>query len=405
MKSDTVLINLDIKIINTLLDKYERSRIFHDENKRKIRISLKLSDKPFYHYFADDGYLYKDLTNKYLEELAKENLIIFQYVDGELFEISLNLAKIDEAYKYVNRLNLSSFYDELINFIDKNYLNYSIISQNFLQNYRNSLIRRKNPYSNISSLDDLKKVILGIDAIYNNDQDIFMRNFSKKYFLDSKYLENNLSFYKKIIEDNSDLEFDSDDEFLSYFHIFKNPHYTFIKNGLVLNINGVRIDLDQLNYEISLSDEEIEKLEIEEIRLKKLITIENLTTFNYFNNKNYIVLYLAGFPNTSKIKLLKKINEKNNLECFHFGDVDKGGFDIFLSLTLKSEINFYPYLMNEKVLTKYHDYCLKLTSNDVLRLEKAKNDTKYEIFKPTIEYMLINNVKLEQEAIDLEDFN
>ena len=124
MKSDTVLINLDIKIINTLLDKYERSRIFHDENKRKIRISLKLSDKPFYHYFADDGYLYKDLTNKYLEELKKENLIIFQYVDGELFEISLNLAKIDEAYKYVKRLNLSSFYDELINFIDKNYLNY-----------------------------------------------------------------------------------------------------------------------------------------------------------------------------------------------------------------------------------------------------------------------------------------
>ena len=61
--------------------------------------------------------------------------------------------------------------------------------------------------------------------------------------------------------------------------------------------------------------------------------------------------------------------------------------------------------MNEKVLTKYHDYCLKLTGNDVLRLEKAKNDTKYEIFKPTIEYMLINNVKLEQEAIDLEDFN
>ena len=232
-----------------------------------------------------------------------------------------------------------------------------------------------------------------------------MRNFSKKYFLDSKYLENNLSFYKKIIEDNSDLEFDNDDEFLSYFHIFKNPHYTFIKNGLVLNINGVRIDLDQLNYEISLSDEEIDKLEIEEIRLKKLITIENLTTFNYFNNKNYIVLYLAGFPNTSKIKLLKKINEKNNLECFHFGDIDKGGFDIFLSLALKSEINFHPYLMNEKVLTKYHDYCLKLTSNDVLRLEKAKNDTKYEIFKPTIEYMLINNVKLEQEAIDLEDFN
>ena len=35
----------------------------------------------------------------------------------------------------------------------------------------------------------------------------------------------------------------------------------------------------------------------------------------------------------------------------------------------------------------------------------AKNDTKDEIFKPTIEYMLINNVKLEQEAIDLEDFN
>ena len=44
MKSDTVLINLDIKIINTLLDKYERSRIFHDENKIELHDQNTLKD-------------------------------------------------------------------------------------------------------------------------------------------------------------------------------------------------------------------------------------------------------------------------------------------------------------------------------------------------------------------------
>ena len=92
------------------------------------------------------------------------------------------------------------------------------------------------------------------------------------------------------------------------------------------------------------------------------------------------------------------------MKWFHFGDIDAGGFKIYLNLINKTGIDFSLYLMNKNVLEKYEESCEFLTKNDVKTLENLISKCDNEEIKETIEYMLKENIKLEQEAIKKEDF-
>ena len=56
--------------------------------------------------------------------------------------------------------------------------------------------------------------------------------------------------------------------------------------------------------------------------------------------------------------------------------------------------------MNVEELVNHKYHLKKLTENDKNRLSKMINDNRFDVFKETIEYMLANNVKLEQEILD-----
>ena len=58
-------------------------------------------------------------------------------------------------------------------------------------------------------------------------------------------------------------------------------------------------------------------------------------------------------------------------------------------------MNLKPYKMNFYTLSQYQNYWKSLTDNDKIRLKRLKCSE----FDEVIEYMLENNCKLEQEAI------
>ena len=82
----------------------------------------------------------------------------------------------------------------------------------------------------------------------------------------------------------------------------------------------------------------------------------------------------------------------------HFGDIDAGGFLIMNHLKEKTGISFVPVCMDIETLVRCYDKTHPLTIEDVKRLERLKDD---ECFKGVVEYMLANNVKLEQENVQL----
>lgn len=127
-----------------------------------------------------------------------------------------------------------------------------------------------------------------------------------------------------------------------------------------------------------------------------MITIENLTTFHSYEDKDAFAVYLGGYHNSIRRKLIRKIYELNpDKSYFHYGDIDAGGFNILLDLRSKTGIPFMPVHMDVATLEEYKDYTRKLTENDKGRLKNLLGNG----FDAVIHYMLEHDCKLEQEAI------
>ena len=393
---------LDIVIINKLLDKYENSVLFKESNKNKLNIYLNANDKIFINYWSNVAYRYRDEYNFYLKKLEDQSLIQIKYKDNLIDKIFLNFKNIDKAYLYCNRENKNTIYDRCLNVVS-NYQNLekSKVLEGFLSKIKEILINKQSFKKYFTDLNELEYLIKGIDQIENNKEEQFLRNFSNKTFSDSKYLEKHVSKFISIFNEFGNYDFLNETEFINYFNIYKIPTFTYIKGNALIKINGQIIDLNSLGDSFSLTRNEITKLEFININSKKILTIENLTTFFYFNDPSFFIVYLGGFASSNQLFLLEKIKKlNNNFEYFHFGDIDCNGINILIDLEKRTKLSIRPLYMDENILLKYTNQTEKLTVNDRKRLENYLNNNEYKRFHELIRLMLEKNIKLEQESIE-----
>lgn len=184
---------------------------------------------------------------------------------------------------------------------------------------------------------------------------------------------------------------------LQDLNIVSNPGYVYVKGNGKVTISGQTIDFGRLDGDFGLSSAVLDDIEKVEISASKVITIENLTTFNSFVDKDAFVIYLGGYHNSIRRNMIRKIYENNpEKKYYHYGDIDAGGFYILLDLRRKTGISFAPLNMDLGTIKKYKDFTKKLTENDRTRLEYLLGGE----FDEVINYMLENDCKLEQEAIE-----
>ncbi len=90
--------------------------------------------------------------------------------------------------------------------------------------------------------------------------------------------------------------------------------------------------------------------------------------------------------------------QNNDIDFYHFGDIDAGGLYILNHLKRETGVDFKPYKMDINTIKMYAEFTRPLTENDRTRLLKLKNSEYNEV----VDYMLENNCKLEQEAIGIK---
>ena len=259
----------------------------------------------------------------------------------------------------------------------------------------------KSHLSHYKDLDDLKTQVSIVRAIENQHEEILMRNFSARNFTDSKLLQRNETKILCIFQEFSGEEYERIDDVYAEHGIVKNPLFAYLRYGMSFSINSQIIDLDALNDDFSMTDKEIGETKILSISKKKVITIENLTTYYYYPGKDAIVIYLAGYHNSIKRELLKKIHDFNpSLPFYHVGDIDWGGFNILLDLRRKTGIDVHPLMMSSHELERYVTECKHHSENDRKRLGLMLKEEEAKEFRETIRYMLEHDVKLEQENLD-----
>ena len=291
----------------------------------------------------------------------------------------------------------------------------------------------------LSDMGKTRQLLRGVFEIERNKRQCYLREFSIEVFHDSKALQNMSGRLGKVFrrfgedfgengldvrdtdekifskkdpgeKDFSEKDFDEKDfaekdfvEILAEYGIYHTPNYVHLKGQLSFRIYETEFDLANLKQGIGISGEDLSAIRFCEMSaIKRVITIENLTTFFRWEEPESLIIYLGGYHNAVRRALLKAVYEAlPDAEYYHFGDIDAGGFEIYRDLCQKTGIPFEMYRMNLDTLKAYQEYGRELTENDRIRLRKIleRNAGETEEICEVIRYMLEWNVKLEQECV------
>lgn len=421
---------------------------------------------------ADDEKLTREILEEYLTKSCSPN--VFQQRSGSKKSVQ----------QFAGNVNCSAYFDDDFpkdrTGITENFVHYLL--------QRLDLGKSVKEYIDISDQAETRDLLRVLKAIEGNQKESYIREFSIEHLGDSKKLENMLGLIGKIMRRfGSGYEDMGTEEILAEYQIYHTPNYVYFKGDCCLiknawdiekktiqieagleednlescaavetelekkrlSDNKLYINLSALQQGIGISGEDIESLCLSETsHIKQVITIENLTTFYRWNEPGSILIYLGGYHDQVRRNLLQMIYQQlPNAKYLHFGDIDVGGFEIYLDLCRKTGIPFQLYHMGIQELKKYAKYGRKLTENDNRRLDKLLEkierrtvekmpdkaigktaekmpnkviektfgeisaqiqenpaDSSCQEIAGVLKYMKITQLKLEQECMNLRDF-
>ncbi|WP_298739511.1 Wadjet anti-phage system protein JetD domain-containing protein [uncultured Treponema sp.] len=400
------------KTLELLLKKYEASKTYNENN--EITQSFSISpEKVFSDYtndFADVDKIH-DFEND-LETLEKIKLVAIFKKNDRINKITA--ISMDENWNRIRQIlgvkDKNTRLKEETDFYSAIYDDSS--SDQIVKDFCKQQIERLETGKKAQFVhEESKNIIALLNYILKNKNEILERELSISLLSNSKTWEE--KYKKKILKilrqnepfaslaENCADEKETDKAILEECNIFSNPSYVYFKgSGTITFENGNCIKIFP-DIPLALSSAAISKIEIFEIADNKIMTVENLTSFNRIKKTNTFFIFLSGYHNSAKQIFLKKIfNQNSNKEYYHFGDIDPDGFLILDNLRSKTQIDFKAYKMGIAELQKYSSYTKPLEKNDLRKAESLITKGKYT---EILDYMLKRNLKLEQEIISWKE--
>ena len=398
------MVQYDRKVINQLLDTYENSLLSTGENKRTIQIEFRFTKTSIPAYFDESSSEYENIHIS-MKELERKKLIRIIWKDNKqdylIHKVRLMTDHLEEAYQYVGRRPKRGLEEENVALLQK-YLDEEAPVTVAFVNYLLGRLRNHQSVKEYIDLEDRKETERFLRAcvlVEQNREPCYLREFSIIHFQDSKYFEQIESRIAKVFRHFSEEygEMDSID-LLAEYGIYRTPNYVYFKGNAVISIGEATVDLSLLKQGIGISGEDFPRIRFYDLsRVKKVITIENLTSFFRYCEEDSLMIYLGGYHNRIRRTLLNMIYETiPYANYYHFGDMDAGGFSILMDLRKKTGIPFKSYHMDLDTLKEYRQYAKRLNESDRNRLEKIRIEKE---FSEVIDFMLEENIKLEQECI------
>lgn len=403
-------------VLDRLLDRYEKSKSFNNENSRR-RIMLKMTRGDMPEYDIEKP-LVRETFNSVIKDLADNGLVGFEwarYEEGNIIEkVWLNVSRVEDCYAEIGRKAKRAVLDSLLERITdlKGKTEDSWILS-FLADAEKA-IKEKSSTAGLLPVDEEQAmaVLKALDYLRTLDGgQCLERVFSFRCFNDSKYFEKKV---KKRLAGiirryylNHDLpEEISDDDILAQVGILQSPEQVDFKGGIVCKLGGKEIDFSPFIYGVSLNADTVRNLTITGMgSVRKILFIENKANYIHMLNENsdetLMIVFHSGFYSPVKGVFFKKLYEAAHpygIEFFHWGDIDLGGFMIFRRLKSSIIPSLKPYLMDREAFERRIKYGKKFDSKYAEKLKMLLENENYSEFKEVIRLMLEKNMKLEQEA-------
>lgn len=389
-------------IVSRLLDIYERRNGYAKRPEKLRSIQFEVSKE--YPIYKDryDNEKYRDI-NTAIEKNVTAGLIIAEKDQtGRYSKIKLNIARVDDCYTLLKRTSIPDKCEKVLSILEKadcagDFLIGRVVSD-FCEQIK---AYKKLPYDLGYDARRVGEVLQVLATVTKLTSETYIRNFSTALFKDSKRFQREYrSTIESILFDYTDDVVEKDD-ILGYYNLYENPTYVLIKGNARICFEKSAIELSEMPGGIALSNGSLAGIHKISVKTNKVITVENLTTYHDCDEPDAVYIYLGGYHNTSKQKLLELIYEKNgDKEYYHEGDLDVYGFLILENLISKTQIPFKPLLMDVETIERFYRAGLykTLTARDRKMID-SKKDGQLSAYKDVLEYMLEYNCKVEQESI------
>lgn len=417
-----------LKILNLLMDKYEKSEAYRQQQKLDRRILLKLP-KEF------SGYNMEDLDAKVLfhgemAQLKEENLLDFDWVKHETGNIMksvwLNVDQLEAVYNRLKRTPKLDQVDSVAELAMQSDFCYYTWLNAFLEDLRQRIETRKT-YTPLLPKDSeqarqILELLLRLDSFAG--EPVNERVLSSQLYRDSKYFQSVLkSRVLRIVRDYCDL-LDGGDEasgeevtetgeelLLQMVGIFKNPEVIEFCGPLRGNLGEQTVDFTPFVHGALINAETVKHLVFGKgcvtTPVDRVLLIENKANYEHYLRRdlkrNELVMYHGGFYSPVKGLFIRKIYEAlraENVDTLfeHWSDMDLGGFRIFHRLKKNLIPEARPYRMDVLALEAMKPYWRPISKTYAEKLEKLLEDESYSEFHEVIRVMVRAQCKVEQES-------
>ena len=389
-------------IISRLLDIYERRNGYAKRPEELRSIQFEVSKE--YPIYKDryDNEKYRDINTAIEKNVAAGLIIAEKDQTGRYSKIKLNIARVDECYALLKRTSIPDQCKKVLSVLEKAKNAECLLIGRIVSDFCEQIkAYKKLPYDLGYDARRVGEVLQVLEAVTKLTSETYIRNFSTALFKDSKRFQREYrSTIESILFNYTDDVVEKDD-ILGYYNLYENPTYVLIKGNARICFDESAIELSEMPGGIALSNGSLAGIHKISVKADKVITVENLTTYHDCDEQDTVYIYLGGYHNTSKQKLLELIYENNgDKEYYHEGDLDVYGFLILKNLIDKTQIPFKPLFMDLGTIERFYRAGLykNLSARD-RKVITSKKDGQLSAYKDVLEYMLANDCKVEQESI------
>lgn len=380
------------QLLEELLIKYEQGK----------RPLVRITEQNFPRYFSDGEY--KSLFHAVLKDWEREGFITLvweRFEEGNLLKhVKLNPARVDLLYERLSRqkpAEKEAHYRRIWAGLDD--------SPPWLGEIKKAMLAE--PWQD----EDAPLLVAVLNALARNDEEVPERVFSQRYLGDSKLFLKVKRKVAGILQQYyfKDIEVQGDSRVFAEFGVVKNPVYLHVAGPVSLRCPDGRIfHLEGLKFDVAFPVGLAWQMEVARLTARRVVTVENLTSYYQYvrSHPEDLVLYLGGFAGKMERQFLRRLYDYCLAEglpaaFYHWGDIDLGGFNIYLHLKRETGIPFQSLWMDADTLFKYRERGKTLTGGYRRQLQKALPDSLYKEFRPVIEAMLSLGIRLEQEAVEV----
>ena len=369
-----------LQILNTLLDKYERSSSFRG-GKRRIILTPRTDMNLF--------------------------LLLESPADRKPFMDAINELSSASLIGYENDRDDDSYPSLIYLLVDADTINrvYSAAGRKDKHRILENLFRKIADTVAEMPECDIKTYLLS--ALKKTGEYIIPRPFSGSSLDDDilkalSFMAANESSVLSILRSIGPEK--RDDELLSAYSVVRYPEEFMFKGDVIIRFkDGSFTDFSALKSGSVITSSDADRAVcVISKTVRKITTVENKA--NYIQlaaeaGPDELVIFLGGFFSPARGRFLSLMYRSfPTAEYLHTGDIDLGGFLIFLKLKeIIPEIK--PYMMDVAALDSYIDSAEPIGDGKYLTsLQNLLEDESFSVFHPVISLMLEKRVRLEQES-------